>query len=354
MIKNAFFALVFLLLINAASALIIDAPVEIPTNVNWVAAVQFDSTGEFDTAQVFLDGVLMASVYTLPNGSGIVDSTNGNYVLKAFLVDEDNDSLDGLVLNVSFFGLSSGSHAVTARTFKNLGLVSESEANIYVFDALSTEYKAQMDAELENLRTLNQTLDEKIAEIETGVASLNTLVEEKSSDFDAINTVVAELRISLTELQETLDEQGMADLQIYERIGAINESLSNFGTSFAGAPSVPFAEETDGSVPENFDSELLNTGSVTLADTGSLPMFLGILIVAAFVIVALYFRGKGGDSIYSKDDGMFRRGRAEEDALEKVIGDEIEAQQGKWATEGTVREKPEKETKFGMGDLIKK
>lgn len=270
--KRIFFAFFVLLIAGSAFAMSTEAPSEIPAHVNWLLTVDFDSTDNFDSANIFLDDEKIVTMYTLANGSGVIDYTNEAVVLKAFLEDVDKSSKEGLILFVSFLGVNEGDHIVKAVIYKNGEQKEEQTHNVKTFSVLPENYKTEIEAQIKQLETLNAELTARIEEIDK-------MIEAKGGDVNALQEKVESLKETNAGLNSTV-----SDLQ--GEVTAMQEEQANQDSGLFGFLNPP-AEGT-----KSWKTTSGTTGLASAKSDSPTLIYLGLFIVIVLVGAALYMNSK--------------------------------------------------------------
>ena len=159
--KKIIFSLLILILMNSAFAMNVEAPTEIPKNVNWLLKAELDSENDYDTAEVLLNGDKVVTMYVLPDGSGLIDDVDESVVLKAFVQDEGN-----LVLYVSFLGINERNHDLIVKELKNGNVFDEKFVEISTFGVLPESYKTEIQEKIDNLDEWGIRMTERVSELD--------------------------------------------------------------------------------------------------------------------------------------------------------------------------------------------
>lgn len=184
-------ALVLALLILfsfGAHALNLDVPPSIPANASFGFSINLDPTEKWTKTTLKVDDAVLLDVYS--KGTIVLDPNNGQFVQKAFIIDQDPSSNSGLTLFVSHIGLTKGKHIFSVS--------SESASdvkNVESFVPLDNSMKADLDSKISSLeadlsvsRKENADLKKKLKEYESRFAALqsdvNSLGSELSGSFD--------------------------------------------------------------------------------------------------------------------------------------------------------------------------
>ncbi|MFH1239867.1 MAG: hypothetical protein V1672_01505 [Candidatus Diapherotrites archaeon] len=356
--KKILFSILIFILMNSAFAMNIEAPTEVPKNVNWILKAELDSENDYDTAEVFLDGDKVVTMYVLPDGSGLIDSFDESVVLKAFVQDEGN-----LILYVSFLGVSEGNHELKVRELDNGSVFDEQTFEISTFDVLPESYRNEIQEKINNIDNFGNQMTDRISELDKIIESKNSEISTLQSRINELesryNSEVSGLRTEITELQNELNAN-KGDLEnLYTDFSAIQEIINDQTERGLLSFIFPKTEDKD-VVPETIAEEtteetVMNenpTMFAVLPEINSI-IIIGILIVVVIIAAFLFIKSRGngfgsGNSFYSDTEffGM----------------DDEPHSSGKWAFEGEERKRsksempsaPKSGKRFHMGDLLRK
>jgi len=193
--------LLFLVLILAGvSAATVNAPAEIPANINWSFSVELDPTNTFTKTEIYFNDLLIVTAFN--DKQPVVQE---DFVLKAFSFDKVPEDNTGLTVFVSYFGIQEGEHKIKTKTFNKESLIEEKEFELKAIDtiiaintipeSISEEvelwkkgiiYKINEDREEleklkesseQNLEEKTKSLEEEIKQLEASLAELNKIEE---------------------------------------------------------------------------------------------------------------------------------------------------------------------------------
>lgn len=306
--KKAMF-LILILAFSVVSAAEINAPKEIPSNINWSFSIELDSSNEFTKTDVYFDDLLIVTAFN--DKQPVIQQ---DFVLKAFVFDEIPENNDGLTLFVSYFGIKEGIHKIKIKTFNQNALTDEKEIEVNSIDTITAiqslpeEVSQDVDLIIKNLIDKLNEQKQKLDEIEN---SNEQNITEKTS---VLKEEITALENSLNELQEIrkqeeeklLEEEKAKQLELIEKE---NSQQENFVTGFY-----------------NFSVDNAWKGIV----------FLVVLLVL-FSLYNLYKIKKSGNTIF-------------EEVLEEKAKEE-KKNRFSFAEQEDPEEKPKR---FGLGDLLKK
>jgi len=343
--KKAFVGIIFLLLMSTAYGLSLDIPTDIPSNLNWSFSSTFDNFS-FEHLQASVDGKNLVDVYVYAGNKTIVEQADPSVI---------NAYVDGTKVFVSVVGLSSGSHNVEVRLFDNGVQIDSVSGTVSAFNALSEEFEAQVNSELQRVETLteefNQNLNTKISEVDNAVDNLDqTIVEGLSageSDREAI-------RDDLKSLQSTTDELNDVTSQLAETDNLTAEEIEALQARQV------FLQRLINQLNEEDEQVASGTGFFSFSDGGSLVGVFLILLMLLIVIGALMVKSRDDAPLFSQSVP----GSENEDVEDEESEDVEESQstesedddsgdydwQGKWAFE----QQNKKSKRFSLGDLIKR
>lgn len=272
------FALSLILLMsiaNIANAIAIAAPSEVPQNVNWSLSIDFGKASEFDSAKIFLNEIEIANIYTLANGSAIVDKFDDTIISNTAI-----RGTDSIKVFASVYGLKAGNHAIKAVEFRQGTIVVENSQNIAAFAVLSEVYKQQMQTELDNLKELNSVLRGKIEE-------MNNITQQSNQSLSELKNLLNEMDKNVGTLQEKLNQTEQKDSNFLKE-------LAKFKTGIQTIQGKVEKIETAKSNAEN--QPITATGFVVLNEID--PAIAGMSLGAISIIAGLYFTSKQQKSIY--------------------------------------------------------
>lgn len=266
-IKMVFFVVLFIA--TTAGAVGVEAPSSVPENVSWGFKVRLDPTERWSTATVRIDGNSLLHVY--PNGTILSDPYNGQFVLKAFLVDEDTFSTSGYVLYVSHIGLPKGIHVVSTSSESG-----SDSANIISFAALDESYK----------KVTQQKFSEVESTLEENKADTNSVLKRQLADSNRVSALEQKARFFESKF-DSLTEQLSGAQSLAGQLYELQQKASK--------------EEEKKKTTQSPTAAFLS-----LAGDAVTPIvYLGgiIIIAVVFLFVARFVRQKMAEnSIYSRKD----------------------------------------------------
>ncbi|GEM_PF-1566428 len=206
--KFLFACLFFALLSASASAATINAPAELPGNLNWSFSVDLDSSEAFSETRVLFDEKNLLSAYS--NGIVSIDAYNGQFVLKAFVIDTDPNSNAGLKLFVSMIGLEKGDHKIAANVLAGSESKAFVEKPIVAFAPLSENYSSTVKSSLDNISLQVESVKASIEEVKNSQKSVgdssNAALKDSEEKIRVLQALVEELQKQQEKQQAQLEQ----------------------------------------------------------------------------------------------------------------------------------------------------
>lgn len=301
-----------------AGALSVQAPETLPQNISWGFSVKLDPTDSWSKVNVKVDSTGILDVYS--NGTISLDPFNGQFVIKAFVNDEDPKSTSGLVLYVSHFGLNNGEHVVTAAGDG----VSDSK-KVLAFAPLDSSYKADVDS---RLAAMQGSVD-VIAKNEQGNAAFieaqKKRIDKAAGDFDErageLDKKIESVNSGLSSLGSKVDETSKF---AKSKFSSVEEWVASLDTNQSRTEAALLLQE-------QAKQKARVSGFFNIASDVALPVTLGVGIIVflgiAFVVFVILRKNiaKAG-SLYGKRDEYDLPVSGEHDEMADAI-----SQGGKWA-----------------------
>jgi preprotein translocase subunit SecG len=186
--------LFLLILLNFVFATTINAPKEIPANINWSFSVELEPSNSFTETQVYIDDLLVVTAY---NDKQPV--TEDDFVLKAFVLDKEPQNNAGLILYVSYFGIKEGTHKIKTKTLNQGNVIQENEFEIKAVDTVQA------------LTELPKTFSEDIEILMKGIIKKineqkNKLEELQNSNEKNLQEKIKSIKEEINALQNSLNE----------------------------------------------------------------------------------------------------------------------------------------------------
>ncbi len=269
--RKALAILAFLLFLSFAHSIGIKAPSSVPANVSWGFSVKLDPTEGWAKAAVKIDGAKVLDAYS--NGTIVLDPYNGQFVLKAFLLDENTSSTSGLALYVSHIGLSEGDHIISAESESG----SESRG-ILSYVALGQNFASETKDRLwEISRQLIDNENDK-----------RSIRRAAKADANRISSLEEKSRQAGVKL-EGVSEQAAKALALEPKVLALQQNaLEQAAAAAKNSAGSPLA------------------GLASLAGNSLVPLAYlaaAVLLIALFIFVARFAKEKlGQGSIYASRD----------------------------------------------------
>ncbi|HLC79489.1 MAG TPA: hypothetical protein VJG83_03580 [archaeon] len=282
---------VFAALVPFASALSINSPSSVPENASWGFSVSLDPTDTWQKASVKIDDSVLLDVYS--NGTIVLDPFKGQFVLKAFVYDEDTKSNGGLVLYVSHFGLQKADHTI----FISSDSTQDSKI-VKVFSPLDESFVSDLDGRITTLEDISALEKQENARLDGSISQVHARIESV--------------------------EQKISDENIAWRakISSLESWLSAIDTD-------QNKSETAAVLEEQSEQKAKLGGFFTLISNMAMPVVLGFIILLAIIAIAVglfvtknKFASKG---IYSKDEYNLPVSKEDGEMADALSTD------GKWA-----------------------
>lgn len=199
--KTILLALTMVLLSGMAFGTAVNAPKEIPANINWSFSVELNSSNSFTETQIFFDNTLIVTAFN--DKQPVIQS---DFVLKAFSFDKVPADNTGLTVFISYFGIQEGIHKIKTKTFNESSLTEEQEFELTSVDTvnaiknlpneLSQDTQILMKdlinkinddrTKLEELKnSTEQNLDEKTKVLENEIIVLENALNELNAQKEA-------------------------------------------------------------------------------------------------------------------------------------------------------------------------
>jgi len=224
--------LLLVLMLGLVSAAEINAPKEIPANLNWSFSVDLNPSNEFTETEIYFDDLLIVTAYN--DKTPIIEE---DFVLKAFLFDKQPEDNTGLTVFISYFGIQEGSHSIKTKTFNQGNLTEEKEFEVKSVDTI-TAIQEMPETFKEDVGILMKEIINKIndskQELDLLKSSTEQNVQEKTS---VLEQEITELENALNELnklkeetekQNELTEQNKNSVTAAENKTQENSALTGF------------------------------------------------------------------------------------------------------------------------------
>lgn len=226
--------LLLILLFSSVSATEINAPKEIPSNLNWSFNIELEPTNSFTKTEIYFDELLVVIAYN--DKQPIIQE---DFVLKAFVFDKKPEDNTGLTVFISYFGIAEGTHKIKTKTFNEGNLTEEKEFELKSINTLSALSELPKTFS-EDIELLMKGIIKKINEQKTRLDELQDSneknLEEKTK---ALKEEITALENSLKELNEiknkTQEEKLLQEKEKTEKSGEPAENpvqKENFVTGF--------------------------------------------------------------------------------------------------------------------------
>ena len=338
-----FLLFLVILFFSNAFSLTINAPGEIPSQINWTFSIELDSAEQFDETRVFIDNSRVLTAYS--NGKTQLDAFNGTFVLDAFVFDKDPSSNSGLVLYVSYFGLSSGEHKIEAFSFKAGEQKADDSITFKAFNAAQKETVEELEGDKKNLR--NEVLF-------------------NSSEVNKIKETLNQLTASLNSLNESTENESKARIEVEKQIESLKTRINNVNleNEKLELKNNELSKENEELKNQNIFSGLasligLSTGENNEAGTTNLITPL-IFIFAVIVIAAVALNREKifsaiGEIPKKRKTEIYSEETDEPLNLERDVNNFLDEQVKKKKKWGFSKEKnSSEEEEVNIGDLVKK
>ncbi len=307
--------LFLILILSVVSAAEINAPQEIPANINWSFSIDLDSSNEFTKTEVYFDDLLIVNAYN--DKQPVIQQ---DFVLKAFVFDKIPEDNAGLTLFVSYFGIQEGTHKLRIKTFNGNAFIDEKEIEVNSIDTITAiqnlpkEVSQDVDLIIKNLIDKLNEQKQKLDEIEN--SNEQNIIEKTS----VLKEEITALENSLNELQEIKKQEEAEKLLEEEKLKQI---------------------ELNEIKPENLQEENFVTGFYSFSvDNAWKGMVFLIVLLVLFALFNLY-------KIKKSDDTVF-----EEVLKEKAINEN--KRKFSFAEREAEDEDEKNGKRFGLSDLLKK
>jgi len=192
--------LLLIMLFGSAGAVTINAPEEIPSNINWSFSVELDPSNSFTKTEIYFDDLLIVNAYN--DKQPVIEK---DFVLKAFVFDKVPEDNTGLTVYVSYFGIEEGSHKIKTKTFNQGNLTEEKELQIESIDTITA---------ISGMSSLPEEVKQDVDLLMKGIIKINedkTMMEElKNSTEQNIQEKTQSLQIEIKQLEESLQELNSA------------------------------------------------------------------------------------------------------------------------------------------------
>lgn len=321
--------LAFFLSLNTFAAEII-APESIPSNANWSFSAILDSSDSFDYTEIMLDDKKIAAVYS--NGQVLKDPINGNFILNAFVFDEQPASSAGMIAHISYAGLPAGTYELRTVTFQSGNIKFESE-NVFVnsFTPIGQESQStleekfgQIEADREKVLAHLNSIEEEINELEAQISLKDEPINSLKSQLESLNNSLNEMKNSFSDLETGLAGNSES---IEKKTGELFQKLSLVEEKV-------FPKQTGGKLPLVGGLAGFAKNSGTFMQKNWLGIFL--LLIAGTITFVKFSKNR----LPSKKAGLYEEFEPEEKSLsdtDKLLNsakdeEEEEKFQGKWAS----------------------
>ena len=320
-----FFLLVFSTVAIAAT---INAPQKMPANANWTFSASLDSSDSFDTTDILIDDRKVATVYS--NGQVLKDPLNGKFVLDAFVFDDQPNSATGMVLYISYAGLSSGTYSIRAATNQGGSVKGEAEkaiVNVFAGDEILSEVDSKLAAaatDKQSLMAQINTLERDLSDLKNTVSQKDGQINSLQSSLDATNSNLSEQDTKISDLETKLSSE----------VSGVSKNLDELAQKF-----LPVQEKV---FPKEEPNALIGFATATggFAQKNWLGLFL--ILIAAIITVTMISRGslKGFNGIrnfgkktnvYDDFDNSHESSILDNLKIEDDKEDDKDPQKGKWA-----------------------
>lgn len=309
---------IFLVLIlSCVSATTINAPEEIPSNINWSYSIELNPSNSFTKTEIYFDELLIVTAFN--DKQPIIQE---DFVLKAFVFDKKPEDNTGLTLYISYFGINEGQHKIKTKTFNQGNLIEENEFELKAVDTIT--------AMNELPESFSQEMDLLMKDIIKKINEDRTKLEElKNSTEQNLKEKADSMEQEINSLEETLNELNALKEKAEETQGTEN-----------------VLEDTNKTIDSGSKQELkentLITGFYSFSTEHAWKgvVFLFVLIILLGLFQAYKKRtGKTGDTIFV-EEALEEHGK---ESLRDFANEEAEE---------VYEEKKSK--RFGLGDLIQK
>ncbi|MBU0636461.1 hypothetical protein KKE06_05535 [Candidatus Micrarchaeota archaeon] len=204
----------FLLLGFSVSGFSIIAPEKVVAHASWDFRVEFDLLDSFYVTEVLLDGKSVLLLYS--NYTVVLDPFNSQKVVSTTAFDKK--------LFVNMTGLNSGSHSLVIQT-KDSGnqVLSSQNQTILVIEPLSTAFEGDILAQINALKTENDSLQEQLDQANQKILALE---QELSNQNRKTNEQKTELK-NLSALVDLLQQKQASSMEFDEGVSQQVQELES-------------------------------------------------------------------------------------------------------------------------------
>ncbi len=324
LMKKLLSALLLFLLAVSCSAASINVQNAVPADTVWSFSVTLPDAGDFDEAEIMLDGSSLVTLYTRSNKI-LVDVLNETKVLSNAVV--------GSSVYLSIAAVGKGTHSI------RLVIDGEEEASkeVLFFEVLAAEDQPDLQSQINSLHGSINSLIEQFNELDERAGGML-----KEEDRQQLQAGIDELSAAVNSLEAQLQQQQVAAEQAEAELASLQQQAQALGRK---------ALELD---------ETIASGLFGLASNPKAGLSMVIIIVAAVVIVLVV---RNREKLQFKK-GLYESHRKEEqepvvfsESEEEITGEVLQEEQGKsgkWAFKGKKAGPRAESKRFHLSDLLKK
>jgi len=273
-------------------------------------------------------------------------------------------------VNVSFSGLTEGSHTIEAKTYSSGSVVDEESVSFSVLKPMSQSEKDSLDNQISSLQSTVNTLNSNTATMQAEISVLENTLAQKEDEISSLKQKNSEFLNDMAQLEYNISE--------LESSGATNEEIL-----------MNVKDDLNVLLTERAESQKNPLSGFFAFGASNSTLLLALIAIIAIIVIGVFLK-KNSSSIYSssifsrnddlviptEENVVYPKTKSFEKETNSSLGEkesktkgffskfrkektvESEEKKRKWATESyhpaeKVKDKDDSK-RFELGDLIRK